>query len=139
MWTIGDVIDIMNEGVPFFDLGTMVVQADPSNGVSLSVSGSVRLPLEKAKHLSFCAGTDLTSNIFQMFHPELTGMNGLSQSNNYMIMGAGYGNNHWRIENGFVILQVMFSLHEPNIAQTARNIRDSNFYSVFEAALNDKD
>ena len=128
MWTIGDILDIVREGVPFSDINTLNVSMDASNYQNMSISMLVCIPLDKAIHLSMTAGPDLVQNLNGMWHPELS-INGNATYYGHSIP--------WSIDNNFVKLHLTISLVEANISQTANKIRDSNFYSVFEAALTD--
>jgi hypothetical protein len=133
MWTVNDIMDIVREGVPFSNAGSIAIApqymntSDP-NSINLSVTFNVVMPLDKVKDISITSGADMTPFFMQLFHPELF------QNGNYIyINNVGLGS--WFIEDGKMTMSITLNLAGNLIASTARMIRDSNFYSVLDAAL----
>jgi hypothetical protein len=145
-WTVGDIIDIVKEGIPFSKTETISVStwSTPSS-VSAHRGGSnpsetyitttvtVEFPLEKVKNISLFCG-DLKELFGVVFHPELmkdgNAIYTTSQPNTYNVT-------LFTVQNGKVIMELGVSLKEDRISATAQIIRDSNFYSLLDAALSD--
>lgn len=155
VWTMNDVVDIIREGIPGADLSSidMTSTVSVANSMINSVNGYVgvgggyggggaggagyipqnyenyvnllftaKLPLEKIGNVSI-AHSDFITFFTQHCHPELNNLNN----------STGY--NSIKLNSQEVVIMVSLSLKVDTIAQTARLIRDSNFYSLLDATL----
>jgi hypothetical protein len=126
-WTISDVMDIVREGVPFADMSSISLQTNYQGDLNLVVTITMAIPVDKAQHISIHSD-NLNSFWFQMVHPNLSNDGNWIQIDGILL---------WNIIDGKVRIPIKLNLCQDAITRTAREVRDSNFYSALEAALSD--
>lgn len=126
-WKISDIMDIVREGAPFADLSSISINTNYQHDPNLVITFGLAIPVDKCGDLSIPA-TELNSFWLKLLHPAL------HKDGNWVEVKQEI---LWNIIDGKVRIPVKLNLAQERIPASAREIRDSNFYSVLEAALSD--
>ena len=127
-YSINDLLDIVKNGVPFVDEDLISIES--SNGADIGssyvfIKGFIRLPFDKIKDVSI-ESSNPSYAIMNMIHPAIR------NSSNGCSVTLGFTS---KIEKSIFGTDFVISLQLDQVSRLVREIRETQFYSALEKAL----
>ncbi len=127
-YSINDLLDIVKNGIPFVDEDLISIQS--SNGPDIGssyvfITGFIRLPFDKIKDVSI-ESSNPSYAIMNMIHPAIR------HSSNGCSVTLGFTS---KIEKSMFGTDFVISLQLDQVSRLVREIRETQFYSALEKAL----